>query len=72
MKPARKEPRSPSLDARFAHERSAFALVFSCEGCAHFDRGVDACVHRYPIERHVLRAFENANGGTFCKEFELE
>jgi hypothetical protein len=56
----------------FDEERRRYGLVFTCEGCGHFDAARERCRHEYPIDEHRASFYEGEHGVLiFCKEFEI-
>ena len=62
-------------DSRFDDEAERFALRFTCDHCACFDRRKERCRHGWPTELHRLGRYRQAlrpgDEVIFCKEFEL-
>lgn len=61
------------MSARFREEQKRFRLVFSCEDCASFHEGRQACSVLYPTEPHRKAHVEGLEDGErlyFCKMFE--
>ncbi|HVJ16101.1 MAG TPA: hypothetical protein VM686_11750 [Polyangiaceae bacterium] len=59
------------VDERLRVEARRFELRFTCEHCAHFDVGREACANGYPTEAHQRVDLAARAELLFCKEFEL-
>lgn len=57
----------------FERDRRRYALRFTCEDCAHFERGPGECSFTFPTHEHRDAAYVPPyESVVFCKAFELE
>jgi hypothetical protein len=57
----------------FEHQRRRFALRFTCEACAHFERDAQGCSFGFPDTDHRDARYRGGPADVvFCKAFELE